>query len=305
MKDIKEKLLLKIKKEFPKLKWQLAEQNKIGWDYYIVVLDNRLIFRFAKDKLAHKILADEIDFLKFLQGKVKLKIPNYCYISRDKSFVGYETIPGEHFMPWVYHKYVPKKNKLAMAKQLGEFISTMQATPIKKIKNSTIKNAHLKIYNIEPKVYQDLWLKFNQADKNFARKFFAIRKKYNKYKYQRVLVHGDLWKENVIIQHDYKRLAGVIDFSDRHLGDPAQEFAGFWDYGPQFVKNVYKNYTGAKDNEFLERSFLYYLEEGFWMLWGSLKTKNIPYKKAYEFFQHRINKYSKFYAVLHSMEDKL
>ena len=49
-----------------------------------------------------------------------------------------------------------------------------------------------------------------------------------------------------------KGIAGVIDFSDKKIDDPARDFTELWDYGSDFVNEVYKNYKGSKDKNFLK-----------------------------------------------------
>lgn len=49
----------------------------------------------------------------------------------------------------------------------------------------------------------------------------------------------------------------MIDFSDMNLGDAAFAFAELYEYGDDFVNDVYRAYAGRKDDRFLQRSWRY------------------------------------------------
>jgi hypothetical protein len=51
-----------------------------------------------------------------------------------------------------------------------------------------------------------------------------------------------------------ERRLGVIDFSDMNLSDVAFDFAELYEYGDDFVKGVYRRYSGQRDHLFLERA---------------------------------------------------
>ena len=43
-----------------------------------------------------------------------------------------------------------------------------------------------------------------------------------------VVLHGDLVEEHLLLSFNRERLAGIIDFGDVGLGDPADDLKGFW-----------------------------------------------------------------------------
>ena len=57
------------------------------------------------------------------------------------------------------------------------------------------------------------------------------------------LCHNDLWYENTLVQGDPVRLAGVLDFGDVSIGDPAFEFAALQYLGDDFLAGAIEAYA--------------------------------------------------------------
>lgn len=70
----------------------------------------------------------------------------------------------------------------------------------------------------------------------------------------RVLLHGDLWYENLLVAARGDRLLAVVDFEAMHAGDPAEEVAPLTYLGSGFVEDVLVAYGGRGDSR--DRSFL-------------------------------------------------
>ena len=69
------------------------------------------------------------------------------------------------------------------------------------------------------------------------------------------IVHGDLVGEHILVDLSGSRLAGIIDFGDVALGDPAQDLLGLWSYGADAVTRVIDGYDpGRNDPGLLRRS---------------------------------------------------
>ena len=58
-----------------------------------------------------------------------------------------------------------------------------------------------------------------------------------------VLVHGDFWHENIMVDGDPLRLTGALDFEDAHIGDPAQDFATLCHINLAFALDVAESYV--------------------------------------------------------------
>jgi aminoglycoside phosphotransferase (APT) family kinase protein len=60
-----------------------------------------------------------------------------------------------------------------------------------------------------------------------------------------VLCHGDLWYENILVNPDVAALAGVADFENATLADPAQDFAMQMRLGRRFTARGIAAYRAA------------------------------------------------------------
>ena len=72
--------------------------------------------------------------------------------------------------------------------------------------------------------------------------------------HRRVILHGDLVDDHILLAKDGQGLAGIIDFSDVALGDPARDLLGFWAYGADAVARVIAAYGADADDGLHARS---------------------------------------------------
>jgi aminoglycoside phosphotransferase (APT) family kinase protein len=75
--------------------------------------------------------------------------------------------------------------------------------------------------------------------------------------------HNDLRDEHVLVDEDCRQIAGVIDWSDAVLGDPARDLAlpGL-DFGPRFARRLLAGYAGPDDPELPQRVRWFTLHAG-------------------------------------------
>ena len=73
------------------------------------------------------------------------------------------------------------------------------------------------------------------------------------------VIHGDLTEDHILLDPRRGSIAGVIDFADAAIGDPAQDFAFLWSYGDWVAKCAVDHYARA-DGSLLERSRRHYLK---------------------------------------------
>ena len=265
---IKRVLVQKIKQEFPELKWKNAKHNVEGWDHYVIILDNKYVFRFPRNKHYMAKLENEISLLGYLKDKVKISIPNYTYVAQDKTFAGYELIHGQQLKKKVFKK-LPKKTIENIVKQMADFLSTLHKTPMSVAKNYNPKSKSTKVEYSEiiSRTRKHIIPKLGKRDKILTEAFFKDLKSYLNFP-NKVFVHRNLYSSHILV--DKKGITGIIDFSDKRIDDPARDFTELWDYGEAFVNDVYKLYKGPKDKDFIERSLAYY--------------KTIPFKEMYSRF---------------------
>ncbi len=282
----KRQLLQKIKKEFPELKRYHARHNTEGWDHYVLILDNKYVFRFPRKKEYARKLYGEVALLKYLSGhKLPIPVPKYEFTAKDKSFAGYAILQGSQ-MTKEYFRTIGKPARYAIAQQLGSFLSILHKTPLgiaRKFQPDIIHSQ--KQYK---KLIQDLKkyvrLRLSKKENALTDEFLEEFAKYLKIPHN-CLIHRDIHPYHLIVSKDKKKLSGIIDFADRSIGDPAMDFAELWTFGGKFVEEVYKNYSGPKDANFLHRSILYCKRVPLLMMVSPLKGGQGNFKRSHQHFK--------------------
>ena len=65
-----------------------------GWDNDVLILDERLVFRFPKRSKYFRRFKAETRFLRHMRGKFSVAVPDYVYLPDDLGFGGYPIIRG-------------------------------------------------------------------------------------------------------------------------------------------------------------------------------------------------------------------
>jgi aminoglycoside 2''-phosphotransferase len=282
-----ELFLRRIKEEFPEIRWKNYRYLTHGWDHVIIILDGKIVFRAPKDSRYKNELKNEIQLLHYLKKKVKIGIPEYNYVSRDRPLAGYNMLIGRELKASRFRRLSGSEKEIA-AKQLAEFITTLHATP-----KSVIERFHVKSDNqqeLYKKLVRDtkklLFPRLRKKDVQLVKQYFVELKTGLDHSFPNVLVHNDLTGEHILWDAKNKQI-NIIDFSDRSFGDPASDFAGFLEYGLKFTKHVFDLYSGEKDDHMLNRSQLYFRRIPLYVLIDSLQGFPCTFEQGYTMFKKR------------------
>ncbi|MGQ9596264.1 MAG: aminoglycoside phosphotransferase family protein, partial [Thermoproteota archaeon] len=222
--------------------------------------------------------------LHYLKNKLKIGIPEYTYISGDKSITGYKMLSGQELRP-SYFKQLSSSEKEMIGEQIANFLTVLHATP-----KSIIKKYHVRT--------EDDWKRYSELVHNTKKLLFPrlskadiriVEQYFNEledlvHKHPNVLVHNDLIWEHILWDRK-KRQINIIDFSDRVFGDPAVDFAGLLEYGHRFKERVLTLYEGKKDNRTLHRSQLYFKRISLFLMIAALKGYPCTFKEGYYMFE--------------------
>jgi len=276
-------LLKRIQTSFPQLTWLEYQYINHGWDHEIIILDKKLVFRFPNSQEYLTAFKDETHLLSFLNGKTKIRIPNYLYIAKDYSFGGYLMIQGTELTEPLFDA-LTSSDKTIIAKQIAQFLSDLHT-----ISKEEIEHYHISLekpfdgyagLEKDSEIY--LKTRLTPLEYDSMRKVFSDIAQIEMQNKVSVLTHGDFSPRHIIWNATTKQI-GIIDFSDRSFADQSIDFAELYSYGSHFVEQIYNCYTGPKDPEFLERVRLYQKRVGIFFLVDSFRTKKIDYKEAKKF----------------------
>lgn len=282
--------LEKIKTHFPEVSLENAKLLTKGWDHDVVILGDKLVFRFPKRDEYNDRFKAEIKLLRYLAPKMPVPTPDYRYIPDDLSFGGYKMVPGVEMTSEIFNKF-SDTHKEAIAEQLGKFLSVMHATPIETAKGfgfeedesgyfwsknyteRTLKDAREKVF---PKLNQE---EIQWIEHQFARYLSLL------FDFDTALIHSDFTDDHIFVNASQGVVTGVIDFADTEFSDPALDFAGTWYYGNSFPQQVLNYYAHKTDIDFLKRSKFPVLVN---MVHHMLEFENGKTDRPYTFDSERI-----------------
>jgi aminoglycoside 2''-phosphotransferase len=241
-------LRVEIARVAPELKGESVAPLGEGMDSLAVLVGDAFVFRFAKHAEAAEGLRREIALLPRLAPTLPLDVPQFEYVGEHSGtglpFVGYGLIQGEPLHRELYDG-LPEATREDVLADLAAFLSAIHAFPVEEALRcgvaaeasradyaEDLRSARERVFPlldvaIRRRVASRLEA-FLADDANFA---FTPR-----------LLHADLWPEHVLFCRDEGRLAGVIDFGDVSIGDPAYDLAFlFGRLGPGFIAGLLRH----------------------------------------------------------------
>ncbi len=252
-------LLKRLAAEFPELSWRSYEYIDRGWDHEVLILDGRLVFRFPNDDFYLRRLSAEVEILGRIGSLSAVRVPQYSYLAANAGFAGYPLVPGATLTKQHFDS-LSVDDRAEIARQLAALISLMHTLSeddvggeVGSIAASDLDETHAQI---KSQARARLPSVLSAADMTVVREIIADSDLLLAEPFSPVLIHGDIYSEHLLWDGRERQL-GVIDFSDMNLGDAAFDFAELYEYGDDFVKEVYRHYGGQKDDRFLERARRY------------------------------------------------
>lgn len=248
-----------IEAQFPDLRPAAVRFLARGWDHDAWLANETWVFRFPRRADVAAGVATQIELSQLLALALPVAIPRAERIGR----------PDEHFpYPFAGHRNlggVPADSvaltaseSTALAHELGRVLSALHAVPPSRVASlglpllpdrSAERRASLaevagafrlampraSVARWEP------WLR-NEVPAPPPREGPVC------------LTHNDLAAEHVLIDPATRRIAGIFDWSDAALGDPAVDLVGFWLWkGEAFVRRILESYAASWDEAAIER----------------------------------------------------
>ena len=235
---------------YPELAIDSACINRDGQYNDVLVVNDELIFRFAKVPDAIATLQNEVALLRYLQERISLPIPHPTYVNIEgaaigEAFVGYPMIPGIPLWRPNFRKITKETVRKHMAEQLAEFLKELHSTPLNELpvtfEPEETLNHWIDMYaQIQAKLFPAMRPDARKAVTIHFEDFFANKELSN---FVPRLCHGDFGTGNLLFDFETQSIAGVIDFGGAGVGDPAGDFAGLYiSFGEEFYRHCYSVY---------------------------------------------------------------
>jgi aminoglycoside 2''-phosphotransferase len=232
-----------------------------GWDNIVVDVNDRWIFRFPRSKFSERNRQREVKLLELLREQLTIPIPTYSYVARpgggDKyGFAGYKKIPGTPVTVRGYQTAWTRKLSRGLAKLLRELHSIKTTKNLAKIVSSEWTTQRMRKHHGQLRTLAYRYL--DRETRGILESFF--RKSMNLLEqsiYERTLIHSDLTDRNILVHPKDGRLAGVLDWGDARISDPALDFCGLFEVNRRLGYETVRSYSDRSEG-FLERVELYW-----------------------------------------------
>jgi aminoglycoside phosphotransferase (APT) family kinase protein len=193
-----------------------------GYDFEVAIVDDEWVFRFPRRAGVEETLELEIALLPEIGPVLPVDVPRFEHISRDPLFVAYRLIRGE---PLVDEDGAGVRAFLDALHSIDPSGLPLEAADwVASYRDQCAEFDRL----VLPQVDSDL--------RQRARELFADAD--SLVGFEPALVHADLGPAHLLVRAG--RLAGVIDWSDARIGDPAIDYAWLlngpfpdWDVDPE------------------------------------------------------------------------
>jgi aminoglycoside 2''-phosphotransferase len=232
----------------------------MGWASLVLEINDQWILRFPRWPEIIPQLDKEHALLPDLARALPVAVPRYVYWWRDyadcaQPFVGYRKIEGQ---PLDMADLQGDAGQ-SLARDLGQALGALHAFPLARARMLHVPGGDIAAWR---KVYEDLYADVqtralplcDPATRAWFRdrweRFLATEANW---RFQPALIHGDLAAEHILWDATTHRIAGIIDWEDACIGDPAMDFVGLLGCGAAFTECVLAGYTGQVDDTFRQR----------------------------------------------------
>ena len=219
-----------------------------GWTNIVLEVDGKWIFRFVRDP-SNTQLAVEQAFLPLFKGHSPLPIPEISY--SGASYIAYEKIEGDKFSEAIFQR-LDRRERTKLAAALGDFLSSLHAVAFEHRDLRTAPFGGGDFWRV-------LWPAASPHLQSHTRKkaegyFHRALSRIEFAASRNVVTHSDFGTNNVLIDAARSEIAGVIDFGDMSIGDPAADFATFYRrFGKPFAEEMAENYRLPLGDDFWTR----------------------------------------------------
>jgi aminoglycoside 2''-phosphotransferase len=236
-------LLEQIRLRYPELRLGKVSLNEEGQYNTVLIVNETLVFRFAKVPGAVSTLRTEVAVQRCLHDRLPLPIPNPTYHNLDtevigRAFAGYRMIPGKPLWRPAFSSIGNVQALDRMASQLAGFLHSLHTTPAETVPIELPRHETHDHWTVMYDRIRGELLPFmrSEARKHVTAHFESFLHREPEWRRtEPSLRHGDFGTGNILYDPERLSIAGIIDFGHVGLGDPACDFAGLLSsYGAEF-----------------------------------------------------------------------
>jgi len=178
-----------------------------GWDFKVLVLDDAWVVRWPRHRLAVEEIEQEVELLPVLAPLLPVEVPRFEYVSREPWLVAYRFINGQ---PLVDED----------PDGVRAFLDSLHAVDVDGVPAQ--RPDWLETYRQQADEFRRVVLPLLDPDER-PRGEALLAEVETLTGFQPTLTHSDLGPTHLLVRDG--RLAGVIDWGDARIGDPALDYA--------------------------------------------------------------------------------
>ncbi|HVF07543.1 MAG TPA: phosphotransferase [Actinomycetota bacterium] len=238
---------------FPELSLDAFEPVAGGWTCATYLADGSWIVQLPRSPYAEERLRRQIDLLPELAREVSSAVPAPELVSLDPMCMGYRAIEGVRCDAVTADGMWPER--------LGRFCYDLHMTPPEFLGMRATSAAAVREVRLEE------WCRLRDAAEphlasgEVGATSSAIDDIFadpTAWSFAPCVTHGDLVPEHVLVSPSGD-LAGVLDWEEAGMDDPARDFAWFLHAAPSEGERMLAAYGGAPDAGFLRRAALWFV----------------------------------------------
>jgi aminoglycoside phosphotransferase (APT) family kinase protein len=198
-----------------------------GYDFEVAVVDDEWVFRFPRRSGVDEALEIEIALLPAIAPALPVDVPSFEHISRDPLFVGYRLIRGEPLVD----------EDADGIRAFLEALHVLDPSGLPVERSDWVEAYRDQCAEFERLVFPVL----DKDERSHASRLFGEVETLAGF--EPALLHADLGAEHLLVRNG--RLAGVVDWSDARVGDPALDYAWLlngpfpdWDVDPDLRRRA-------------------------------------------------------------------
>jgi aminoglycoside phosphotransferase (APT) family kinase protein len=178
-----------------------------GWDFKVLILEDTWVLRIPRSERTMDELEKEIELLPVLAPALSVEIPRFEHVSREPRFVVYRLIRGR-----------PLRDEDADGAR--SFLEALHSFDVAGL--ALPRPDWLEVYRGHAEDWRRIVLPLLDRDER-PRGEALLADVETLVGFPPALTHSDLGPEHLLVREG--RLAGVIDWGDARVGDPAIDYA--------------------------------------------------------------------------------
>ncbi|MCI0343414.1 MAG: phosphotransferase [Planctomycetales bacterium] len=244
---------------FPELAGAGVEPLGVGFDNTAYLVGEEWVFRFPRRAVAVPWMEKEIRLLPAIAARLPLPIPVPERVGAPDArfpwpFAGYRVIPGRT----ADRAALGDAARASLAAPLGRFLRALHAIPAAEASAAGAGGDDIGRMDFARRAPRDRevlrdFVAEGAVGPDLARGLSPLLEAIPAPGSPPVLVHGDLYARHLLVD-EAGRLAGVIDWGDAHVGDPACDLMALLAFLPPAARGTFLGAYGPVPPATLVRS---------------------------------------------------